>query len=149
METKKRIFESNVLSVLLYGAQTWALTEGQLLGLARTQIAMERSMLNIKRKDKISNTSIRNRTKIMDCRYKCKKLKFNYAGHVARGEGGDRWERKVLEWTPRGQKRKVGRPKIRWEDEIIRHSGIAWKRTVSNRDRWKRVGEAYAQGWAH
>ncbi len=52
-----------------------------------------------------------------------KKLKFNYVGHVARG--GDRRETKVLDWVSRGSKRKIGRPTIRWVDEIRQRAGIA------------------------
>lgn len=147
-EMKRKIFESCVLPVLTYGAQTWAPTDRQLVGLARTQIGMERSMLGVKRKDRVRNLAVRRKSKIVDCRYRIKKLKFDYAGHVIRGEEG-RWERKALFWIPRDKKRKVGRPKLRWEDEIIRRVGTAWVKGASDREYWRRVGEANALEWAH
>ncbi len=64
--------------------------------------------------------------------------------HVARS-GVDRWKRKILEWSPRENKRRVGTPKIRWEGEIIQYAGIAWGRDAWVRVRWRKVGEAYAR----
>ncbi len=77
-----------------------------------------------------------------------KKLKFDYAGHVARG-GRNRWERKVLDWVSRGSKRKVRRPTLTWIDEIRQHAGIAWRRDAQVKSRWKIVEKAYARQWAH
>lgn len=105
-------------------------------------------MVGVKRKDRIRNTEIRGKTKARDCRYSIKKQKFDYAGHVVR-KGDESWEKRVMEWYPREGKRSRGRPKTRWEDELIQNNGICWKRDALVRDRWKRAWEAYAQGWAH
>ncbi len=113
------------------------------------EIAMERTMSGVKRQDRLSNKQVKGKTQIQDCRYKMKKLKFEYAGHVARGGGRDRWERKVLDWVPRGSKRKVGRPTKRWVDEIRQQADIAWGRDAQVKRCWKRVREAYALQWAH
>ncbi len=75
-------------------------------------------MTGVKRREKVKNWEIRNLTKIKDCRIVIKKLKYDYVGHVARSVM-DHWERKILEWVPKETKRKVGRPKTRWEGEII------------------------------
>ena len=58
--------------------------------LRNSQRAMERSILSIRKKDKITNKN-RNRTKIRDIDYSIKKAKFKYAGK------DDRWEKKVTE----------------------------------------------------
>ncbi len=94
MKVKKKICESCTLPVFTYGSQTWVTTEAQILKLSRTQLATKWSLAGIKWRDKIRNTYIRELTGVKDCRYIIKKLKFDYAGHVARGEEG-RWERKV------------------------------------------------------
>ena len=52
------MFKQCVIPVLLYGAQTWRLTEKTIKKLETTQSAMLRSILNIKRKDKIKNEYI-------------------------------------------------------------------------------------------
>ncbi len=77
---------------------------------------------------------------VIGCRYIIKKLKFNYAGHVARGEEG-RWERKVMEWYPSEGRRKPEKPATRWESEIIKHARILWGRDARVRNRCRRVGD--------
>ncbi|PZC72575.1 hypothetical protein B5X24_HaOG210906, partial [Helicoverpa armigera] len=52
---------------------------------------------------------IRRRTKVTDIAHRISKLKWQWAGHIARRADG-RWGRKVLEWRPRTSKRSVGRP---------------------------------------
>ncbi len=88
MKVKKKILESCTPPVLTYGSQTWATIEAQILKVSRTQLAMERSLASIKRRDKIRNTCIRELTGVKNCKYIIKKLKFDYTGHVARGEEG-------------------------------------------------------------
>ncbi|KAM7249209.1 hypothetical protein ACFE04_021476 [Oxalis oulophora] len=43
------------------------------------------------------------------------------------------------EWQSRGFLRKKGRPRMRWRDEVVRHSGVLWGRDTQYRDRWARV----------
>ncbi len=75
-------------------------------------------------------------------------MKMGYAGHVVR-RGEHRWEKRIVNWTPREGKRRVGRLKTSWEDEIINYGGVAWRRDARDRKRWANVGEAYALGRAH
>ncbi len=72
---------------------------------------------------------------------------MKYTVHIVR-KSEDKWERKALEWTPWDPKRKVGRPKKRWENEIRQYCGVGWERNARVRGHWKRVGEAYALKWA-
>ncbi len=148
MDLKTKIFDSCILPVLTYGAQTWAATRKQLNDLATSQIAMKRSMIGIKMRDRWRNTDIRKKSRVRNCRYMAKKLKWSYAEHITRRKEG-RWEKKVLEWTPRERKRMVGRPSARWHDKINSNNGIAWGGDPRVHSRWKKVGEAYAQQWAH
>lgn len=46
----------------------------------------------------------------------------------------------MLEWTPYSYTRRKGKPKARWDDEIINYSGIAWVRDVGF-DSWNKAGE--------
>ena len=47
---------------MTYGCQTWSLTKALVKKLETSQQAMERRMLNVKLKDRIRNTTIRQRT---------------------------------------------------------------------------------------
>lgn len=141
---KTTVFNSCILPVLTYGAQTWALTSKQSGTLRVCQNKMERSILNLKLRDKVKLENIRSKTKVMDVTYTVKKLKWNWAGHMIRNNR-DKWTKDVTEWYPRDGKRKKGRQKTRWEDDIRKVAGTTWLREATNRDRWKSLGEAYAK----
>ena len=51
---------------------------------------------------------------------------------------------KIKRWKPMS-KRPIGRPKIRWEDDVlvdIKNINISnWKKVAQNRDIWKKVVE--------
>ncbi len=146
LKSKIKILVSYTIPTLSYGSQTWFLTKKLTNEIRTTQRIMERNILGLRKKDKIQNTKIR-KTKAMDIGYTIKKAKFKYTGHIARITG-DRWVRKVIDWTPYGNKRRKGRPGVGWRDEIRNRVGLTWQRAAQNRVMWKKIGEAYAQKWA-
>ena len=64
---------------------------------------------------------------MVDVGYKIKKSKFKYAGHVIR-EGGEenRWAKRLMEWQTYEGRRRKGRPKMRWSDELMKRLGTTW-----------------------
>ncbi|CAH2229220.1 jg2624 [Pararge aegeria aegeria] len=84
-----------------------------------TQRAMERAMLGVSLRVQIRNKEIRRRTRVTDIAQRVAKLKWKWAGHIARRTDG-RWGSKVLEWRPRTGKRSIGWPPTRWTDDIKR-----------------------------
>ena len=143
---KSKVFDQCVLPVMTYGTETWSLTIGLMNKLKVAQRAMERAMLGVSLRDRIRNEEIRKRTKVTDIAQRISKLKWQWAGHIAR-RTDDRWGRKVLEWRPRTGKRSVGRPSTRWTDDLIKTAGSRWMRAASNRSYWRSLGEAYVQQW--
>ena len=109
------MFKQCVIPVLLYGAQTWRLTEKTIKKLETTQSAMLRSILNIKRKDKIKNEYIYKKTQIKNIKNIISKLKWNWAGHIIRFKD-ERWTKITTEWWPIERKRKKGRQLKRWKN---------------------------------
>ena len=136
-KTKVEILEACTIPVLTYGAQTWALTETQLNKLRTTQRAMERSILNVKRVERIRNVEIRNRTKVEDAGFLVKKAKMSYAGRMMRTKK-EKWNKRLYEWTPYGSTRKKGKPKTRWREEICNKLGVLWTRNTENKKVWKK-----------
>jgi hypothetical protein len=130
--SKIRVLEMCVMPVLCYGAQTWALTKSQVEGLRVTQRTTERSILKIKKRDKIKNRDIRGQTPSTDVGYKIKKAKFQYAGHIIRSER-ERWTKILTESRPYERKRSKGRPKTRWRDELERRVGKFWHGETQDR----------------
>ncbi|CAH2237951.1 jg4645 [Pararge aegeria aegeria] len=73
---------------------------------------MARVMLGVSLRDQIRNEEIRRRTKVTDIAQRVAKLKWQWAGHIARRADGS-WGSKVLEWQPRTGKSSVSRPPTR------------------------------------
>ena len=62
---------------------------------------------------------------------------WSWAGHVARFQD-NRWTYRLTEWQPREGKRKRGRQKRRWRDDLTTYMGTAaWTRTARDRQKWK------------
>ncbi len=143
---KRKVYNQCVQAAMTYGCQTWALTKRMQEKLQTTQRSMERAMIGITRRDRKTNIWIRQQTGIKDIVVRIKELKWQWAGHVARANN-NKWTKIVTEWTPREEKRKQARPKIRWCDEIVKSAGAVWMRKARNRNEWKHQGEAFIQQW--
>ncbi|KAJ8705946.1 hypothetical protein PYW07_010723 [Mythimna separata] len=135
-----------ILPVLTYGAQSWSLTEQQKSKLKICQRAMERSKIGVKRIDRVRNTTLRSITRVADVGEKTARLKSEWAGHVARMHP-DRWAKIVTHWMPEGGRRRRGRPRRRWCDDLIVFAGQTWPEMAQDREMWKEKGEAFAQQW--
>jgi len=142
LATKIPIFESTVIPVLLYGAQSWALTAKQQKKIQVTQNAMIRSILGIKLSDKVSNEEIYKKSGVI-----ARTLKFKYAGHVVR-EDKTKWNKILTMWTPHWAKRGRDRPSTRWSDELKKEIGTDWHGKATNRQNWRDLVRTYAQKWA-
>lgn len=88
LHLRVKVFDQCILPVLTYGAQTWTFTKQTVTKLQVTQRAMERSMLGISLRDRIRNEEIRQITKVTDVIDRAARLKWDYAGHVARRNDG-------------------------------------------------------------
>lgn len=82
---------------------------------------MEGSILNIKLRDKIKLTNIISKTKVTDVTYTVKNLNGT-VGHMIRNLR-NKWTKEVTMWYPRDGKRRKGRQKIRWGDDIKKIAG--------------------------
>lgn len=99
-------------------------------------------MLNIKKMQKIRHTKIRETTKATDALTYAKKLKWKWAGHVARLKD-ERWTSRVTTWKGPIGKRPKGRPLTRWADELIKIAGTCWPQIAQDRDSWSSLEEAF------
>lgn len=134
---KRRLMNACILPVLTYGCQTWSLTEAGKEELAVVSRNMERKMLKISKADHINNKTIRRKSKIKDVNSSAKQLKWKWAGHVQRLDD-DRWPKRIENWKPDGR-RKRGRPRMKWQDEIEEHGGMFWRRKAKDREKWKKL----------
>lgn len=144
---KTKLFNQCVLPTMTYGAEAWTLTKETVHKMRVAQRAMERAMLGISLLDRVRNTEIRRRTKVVDIGDRIAKLKWRWAGHLARfGDG--RWCKALTEWWPMESTRSRGRPLARWVDDIEAIEGKTWMKTAQCRLEWRLREEAYTQQWA-
>ena len=108
---------------------------------------MLRRILGIKLIDKFKNREIKDRAQTRCIGYICKKIKMKYAGHLAREKNPGKWNLALTTCIPYENKRKRGRPAIRWVDEIKKVTGPQWIRVAQDRMRWN-VSETHALRWA-
>ncbi|KAJ2950316.1 hypothetical protein O0L34_g11682 [Tuta absoluta] len=141
---KRQLVDMFILPILTYGAQTWSLTGIQKFRLGACQRAMERSILGVKRMDRVRNTTLRSKTRITDVGKKAAKLKWDWAGHVCRMHP-ERWAKLTTEFIPK-ERRRRGRPRKRWRDDLVDYEPN-WSETATDRKAWKERGEAFAQQW--
>lgn len=86
---------------------------------------MERQILGIKIKDRISLEYIRNQTDVKNVVEHVSKQKWSLAGHIMR-EIVNRLTRKILELQPREGQKGIGRPPLRCVDDIRNTVGRQW-----------------------
>ena len=144
LRTKRDVMDTCVLPVLLYGAQTWSLTEKQKNMLRICQRKMERKILHISLKDRIRNSEIRQRTGILDAVSRATDIKWKWGGHLMRMEQ-QRWAQAATVWDPRGGWRRRGRQETRWSDCFKKSVGAVWSRVAKNREEWKNLSHSQNQ----
>ena len=99
--------------------------------------------LNIIWRDRKTTQWIREKTKVRDIMETVSKLKWEWAGHIAR-RTDNRCTTRITDWTPRGYTRKQGRQKTRWRDDLDSFNK-RWSRIAADRKRWRELRKAYAQ----
>ena len=126
--TKLKIFNSNVKSVLLYGAETWRMTVKTIRKLQSFVNRCLRRILKIRWTDKITNEELWERTGQIPMVKQVRKRKWAWVGHTLRTPSNS-ITRQALHWNPQG-KRKRGRPKNSWRrdtEKEMKVFGKNWK----------------------
>ena len=117
LRARRRLCDMCILPILTYGCQTWSLTNKATCRLQVTQRAMERRMLGVTRRDRMTNAEVRRRTGVKDVLQEVRHLKWKWAGHVVRKNDG-RWTTRLTNWIPRDRRRFRGRQRKRWREEF-------------------------------
>ncbi|XP_071177411.1 uncharacterized protein [Mytilus edulis] len=139
--TKIRIFNTNVKSVLFYGAETWRLTAGIQ---HQIQVFINKCLRQICKfwwPETISNKCLWERTNQEPATKQLKRRTWQWIGHTLRKPVGT-INRQALEWNPQGHRR-PGRPFHSWRrsrHKELEEIGYTWtesKRIAQNRVRWK------------
>ena len=141
-KTKIKIYNSSVLSVLLYGAECWRVTQRDSQRLSGFHTSCLRKICRIYWPQKITNKELYQRTGQRDITTVVKQRRWRWLGHVIRKDR-DSITRTALRWTPGSGKRKRGRPRETWRRTIeaeMKTAGKTWKeleKAAIEREQWK------------
>ena len=145
-KTKLRLFKSNVLSILLYGAESWKMTKGISHKLEVFQNRCLRRLLNIFYPNTISNSALHERTNTKPITLEVRARRWRWIGHVLRMPQAS-LPKIALRWTPDGR-RKRGRPKETWRRTVereMKEQGWTWnflERRAVDRPQWRALVSA-------
>jgi hypothetical protein len=142
--TKIRIFNSNVMSVLLYGAEMWKLNASDVTRLETFQRKCLRRILRIFWPMQVSNQELYHKSKADPVGETIKCRRWRWIGHTLRKAQSDNCK-VALTWAPEG-KRKRGRPRTTWrrsaEAERKELGWQSWSEAAGiakDRTRWRKM----------
>ena len=116
-QTKIRVYQSLVLSILLYNSETWTLRETDKRRLLVFEMTVLRRILGITRRDRWRNQDVRSQLDLArDVVQEIQQRRLAYFGHVCR-MSGHRIPNIALYGRVHGT-RPVGRPRRKWMDGI-------------------------------
>ena len=159
MKTKLRVYNTFIIPVLIYGAESWAMTQTMEKELDAFENKMIRRILRISYKEHVTTEEVRCRTGQMKVSDVIKKRRMKWAGHMMRMDEA-RTARRAWKCQPEGR-RSRGRPKTRWSDclhqdlleaglsihgKTKRRARLSLEEIASDRDKWRQVIEASLAG---
>ncbi|CAH8290361.1 unnamed protein product [Schistosoma intercalatum] len=140
--TKVRIFNTNVKTVLLYEAETWKTTKAIIQKIQVFVNSCLHKILRIRWSDTISNNLLWEITNQISAEEEIGKKRWKWTGHTLR-KAPNCVTRQALTWNPQGQRRRRGRPKntLRREMEIdmrkMNKNWIGLEKKAQDRVGWR------------
>ena len=144
IRTKINMYRALVVSVLLYGSESWSTTLADRRRLDVFNMRCQRCLLCVFWQHHISNRSIRERIKQPTTSYLLRQRHLRWFGHLLRMPSSLPI-RRVYDFNPNihGWKRPRGRPRTRWADSIkhdLHSAGLDTTNAaqmVCDRSQWK------------
>jgi hypothetical protein len=142
--TKVKIYETLVLSILLYNTETWTITAEMERRLRSVEMDCLRKIVGVSRLEHIKNDDIKVALYVTtDIVQRIQLRRLRYFGHVARMDES-RYPKLVLHGRVDGRRRR-GRPRKRWLDNIkedcreLGYSVVEAERTARDREEWRKI----------
>jgi hypothetical protein len=140
IKLKIRLFEASCLSILLYGSETWILTEKMKQSLNSFATNCYRVMLDVKRTDHLTNEYVYTRVNQKPLVYYIIKRQLTWISHLLRIDKKEEPTRKYAFYEPRHEKSRQGRPALNFVKYISEMLGGAStteiERAAQDRDGW-------------
>ena len=138
LNTKLRIYNSNVKSVLPYGCETWRVLKSSMTKIQVFVNRCLRQILGVRWYDRLRNEELWRITSQEPIEQQIKICKWRWIGHTSRKPA----TRRGLRWTPQGR-RKRERPKTTWRRSTkpeVKVAGLTWgqlERKAQDRRGWR------------
>ena len=116
IKLKDKIYKTIVKPAMIYGSECWAVKKNDIQKLHTTEMRMLRWARGKTKKDHIKNEDIWREANVEPMTTFLRKKRLRWYGHVLRKEGEDT-TKKMLNMQVQGKRRR-GRPKKRWLDNI-------------------------------
>lgn len=149
---KIKVYKTIIRPIITYAAETMTFTKREQEQLS----VLERKVMRmIMGPENMGNNQLRRRTNAeikialdgKDIVSHIKTQRIKWLGHVWRS-GGESKIRSIMEWIPQSRRRR-GRPKLRWQDEVeqdLKDLGIdRWKKRTERRQEWKNIAESISR----
>ena len=145
LKLKIRLLRALVFSIFLYACETWTLTAYLERRIESLEMKCYRTILGISYTEHVKNVTVRDTIHMHigpheDLLTSVKQRKLKWYGHVTRSSG---LAKTVLQGSVRGR-RKKGRPKKRWCDNIREWTGKSFAETQAlahDREGWRRLAK--------
>jgi hypothetical protein len=144
LDTKVKVFQSVVLSALLYGGETWAITLGQLNKLEVFQSNCLRVLCGVSRVEHISNKVLRDRCKLPEVAEQLRERRLSWLGHLGRMD--DSRIPKCMLFGKAEGKRSRGGARATWAKLVLEDLSIRkiqkWYKQCQDRAEWYKLCKA-------
>ena len=136
-DMKIRLFRATVESILLYGSETWTISQSMVKKINGCYTRMLRMALNIQWPRVISNAELYGTIPKPSVMIAVRRMRL--AGHIARHE--DLLANHVLFWDPQHGRRRPGRPHLTYVDMLKKDTGLTSpdeiRSTMLDREVWR------------
>ncbi|CAH1239246.1 OIT3 [Branchiostoma lanceolatum] len=145
---KLKIYNTLVLSVLLYGAESWTLTKALRLKLDSFDTRCLRKIEGFRWQDHVTNEVVRRTTNQVPVSQKIIKHQLTFLGHTSRATPTQEVVKLVSAAPDPTWRRPRGRPRSRWEDQVftvldtLGVSRADWRALAENRTSWREMSAA-------
>lgn len=145
---KLRVYSASVLSVLLYGSETWNCTAAEIRRLETFHNACLRCICGVSKLSHTRITALRSMATETSIESKISQARLRWLGHIAR-MSHDRTPKKML-FARLPARRPPQKPKQRWKDLVaadLRRIGVedTWMVDSQDRTKWRRLASEGAQ----
>lgn len=149
IECKMILYKMYYIPILTYGSVTWTMGGKEERQIQAAEMKFIRSMVGISKLERKRSRVIRKECGIERLQYKIGRERLRWYGHMMR-MSSERIPKMIFENTEKsGEKRRVGRPRERWQSQIQRNveeRGGEWKKAKEekwweSRKSWKEFVE--------